>query len=131
MSGSTSENATVTVEKVVEEPVMAAVAADAARRTPGVVRLESGVGGLVRAWGRARWQRVKGITPAPAEGVLVELLGDAVRVRLGIATSGHRQAAVVARQVQRDVRAAIVRDTGLAVEDVSVVVLDIEPMAIR
>jgi uncharacterized alkaline shock family protein YloU len=127
----TNEDVKVTVENVVEEPVVAAVAADAARRTPGVVRLETGVSGLVRTWGRATWQQVKGISPAPAEGVLVELLGDAVRVRLGIATSGHQQASVVARQVQREVRTAVVRDTGLAVDEVSVVVLDIEPVAVR
>lgn len=127
----TSEDAAVTVENVVEEPVVAAVAAHAARRTPGVVRLETGVAGLVRAWGRAAWQQVKGISPAPAEGVLVELLGDAVRVRLGIATSGSRPAAAVVRQVQREVRAAVVRDTGLPVDEVSVVVLDIEPVAAR
>lgn len=127
----TSEEPAVTVERVVEEPVVAAVAADAARRTPGVVRLETGVGGLVRAWGRATWQQVKGITPAPAEGVLVELLGDAVRVRLAVATSGHRQAAAVARAAQREVRNAVTRETGLAVEEVSVAVLDIEPVAVR
>ena len=119
------------VEWVVEEPVVAAVAADAARRTPGVARLETGVGGLVRAWGRATWQQVKGLTPAPAEGVLVEPAGDAVTVRLGIATSGHVQAAVVARRVQREVRGAVRRDTGLDVAEVSVAVLDIDPAGAR
>ncbi|TVT21382.1 Asp23/Gls24 family envelope stress response protein [Amycolatopsis acidiphila] len=119
------------IEWVVEEPVVAAVAADAARRTPGVARLEAGVGGLVRAWGRAKWQQVKGITPAPAEGVLVELGGDAVRVRLSIATSGDAQAAAVARAVQHAVYRAVTRDTGLAVDEVSVTVLDIEPVATR
>ncbi|GHF33819.1 putative alkaline shock family protein YloU [Amycolatopsis bartoniae] len=119
------------IEWIVEEPVVAAVAADAARRTPGVVRLETGVGRLVREWGRARWQQVKGLTPAPAEGVLVEPAGDAVKVRLGIATAGHTQAAAVARRVQREVRGAVRRDTGLDVAEVSVAVLDIEPGGVR
>lgn len=126
-----SEAVSRSLEWVVEVPVVASVAANAARRTPGVARLEPGVGGLVRAWGRAKWQQIKGITPAPAEGVLVELEGDAVRIRLSIATSGNAQAAVVARSVQREVRRAVTRDTGLAVGKVSVTVLDIEPAATR
>ncbi|KAA9166302.1 Asp23/Gls24 family envelope stress response protein [Amycolatopsis acidicola] len=112
---------------IIEEPVVAAVAADAALATPGVVRLETGVGGLVRSWGRGKWQQVKGITPAPATGALAEFGDGDLRVRVGIATSGAVPAAAVARQVQREVRAAVTKQTGLDVAEVSVVVLDIEP----
>lgn len=117
------------IEWTIEEPVVAGVAAVAARRTPGVARLEPGVGALLRAWGHTKWQRVKGITPAPADGVLVHLDGGGVQVHVGIATTGHTEAAAVARRVQREVRHAITRDTGLTVDEVSVVVLDIEPVA--
>jgi uncharacterized alkaline shock family protein YloU len=125
----TDEGMPMGIEWTIEEPVVASVAADAARSTPGVARLEPGVGALLRAWGRTKWQRVKGITPAPAEGVVVNLDGDGVQVHVGIATTGHTQAAAVARRVQREVRHAITRDTGLAVDEVSVVILDIEPVA--
>ncbi|NKQ52131.1 Asp23/Gls24 family envelope stress response protein [Amycolatopsis sp. K13G38] len=115
------------IEWAIEEPVVAGIAAHAARGIPGVARLETGVGGLLRAWGRSKWQQAKGITPVATDGVAVRVDGESVRVRVGIATSGHAQAAVVARRVQREVRQAITRDTGLTVDEVSVAVLDIEP----
>ncbi|HVV07747.1 Asp23/Gls24 family envelope stress response protein [Amycolatopsis sp.] len=119
----------MSVQWIIEEPVVAAVAADAARATPGVVRLEAGVAGLLRAWGRGKWQQVKGIDPVPAEGVLAESGDGELRVRVGIATAGQVPAAAVARQVQREVRRAVTHHTGLDVAEVSVVVLDIEPAA--
>ncbi|GHE81838.1 hypothetical protein GCM10017786_10520 [Amycolatopsis deserti] len=114
------------VEWIVEDAVVASVAAHAARSVPGVARLEPGVAGLVRGWGRARWQQVKGLTPAPADGVSVRRAGDDVEVWVGIATRAGAQVAAVARAVQREVRARLHRDTGVRPGQVSVTVLDIE-----
>lgn len=119
------------IEWAIEEPVVAGIAAYAARGVPGVSRLETGVGGLLRSWGRSKWQQAKGITPVATDGVEVSVEGATVRVRLGIATNGLAQAASVARRVQREVRDAIVRDTGLTVDEVAVAVLDIEPASTR
>nr|WP_208406288.1 Asp23/Gls24 family envelope stress response protein [Amycolatopsis granulosa] len=119
----------VHVEWIVEDAVVAAVAAHAARSVPGVARLEPGVAGLVRGWGRARWQQVKGLTPAPADGVTVRRAGDEFEVCVGIATRAGTQVAAVALAVQHEVRAALIRDTGVVPGQVSVTVLDVEPEA--
>ncbi|WP_116050150.1 Asp23/Gls24 family envelope stress response protein [Amycolatopsis palatopharyngis] len=114
-------------EFVIDDVVIAGVAARAAAGTPGVVRLEPGLTGLVAAWGRAARGRWKGITPAPAEGVTVQSSGDELSLRLDIVISGADQAAAVGQAVQRSVARAVAEDVGLTVDEVSVSILDIEP----
>ena len=118
---------TVETEFVIADAVVASVAARAAAMTPGVVRLEPGLKGLVTAWSRAARQRWKGLDPAPAEGVRVRTAGGVVSVQVDIVTSAADQAAVVGQAVQRGVSRAVATETGLVVASVSVSILDIEP----
>jgi uncharacterized alkaline shock family protein YloU len=112
---------------VVSDAVVASVAARAAATTPGVVRLEPGLKGLVTAWSRAARQRWKGLNPAPAEGVRVRAGEGSVSVQVDIVTSAADQAAAVGQAVQRSVSRAVTAETGLVVGSVSVSILDIEP----
>ena len=117
----------MTVEYVIADPVVASVAARAALATPGVVRLEPGLVGLVTAWTRAARQRWKGLDPAPADGVRVRTADGRLTVQVDLVTSGVDQAAAVGRAVQRAVTRVVAEQTGLAVAEVLVSVLDIEP----
>lgn len=114
-------------EFVIDDVVIAGVAARAAAGTPGVVRLEPGLTGLVTAWSRAARGRWKGITPALTEGVTVQSSGDELSVRVDVVMSGADQVAAVGQAVQRSVARAITEHVGLRVDQVSVSVLDIEP----
>ncbi len=110
-------------------PVVAAVAVRAAREVPGVVRLEPGLAGLVGSLVRTARQQLKGLDPAPTEGVRVSLDPDRVaslRVEIDLVTSGQDQVASVATRVQRAVAAEVRAATGLPVSSVIVSVLDIE-----
>jgi uncharacterized alkaline shock family protein YloU len=118
---------TVETEFVIADAVVASVAARAAATTPGVVRLEPGLKGLVTAWSRAARQRWKGLDPAPAEGVRVRAGGATVSVEVDIVTSAADQAAAVGQAVQRSVSRAVTAETGLIVGSVTVSILDIEP----
>lgn len=114
-------------EFVIADAVIASVAARAAATTPGVVRLEPGLKGLVTAWTRATRQRWKGLDPAPADGVRVRSAEGTVSVQVDIVTSALDQAAAVGQAVQRGVTRAVAEETGIRVEEVSVSILDIEP----
>lgn len=114
-------------ETVVAADAVAAVAAYAAATTPGVVRLEAGVSGLLGDLTRSTWQRVAGIRPAPVTGTTVALdAGGAVRAHLDIAVDGHRQAAATASAVRRSVARAVNANTGLPVAAVIVSILDVD-----
>ncbi|MBF6498890.1 Asp23/Gls24 family envelope stress response protein [Nocardia cyriacigeorgica] len=112
----------------VEPPVLAAVAAHAALSTPGVVRLEPGVRGLVTTLMRAGRQRWLGTDPAPSEGVRVRRteLGRLV-VQVDVVIAGDRHAGEVGRAVQRTVSQRVREQTGQDVDEVVVSILDIEP----
>ncbi len=112
------------LETVVAAPVVAAVAVHAAERVPGV-RVQPGVAGLVGSVVRSARQQVKGLNPAPVEGVRVRYEGVVVRLEVDVVISGEDQAAAVARAVQRSVRAAVPEMTGVAVESVLVTVVDV------
>ncbi|MFE0020595.1 Asp23/Gls24 family envelope stress response protein [Amycolatopsis sp. NPDC059021] len=115
-------------EFVIADPVIASVAARAAIETPGVVRLEPGLRGLVTAWTRAARQRWKGLDPAPSDGVRVRHADDGtLNVSVDLVTSAVDQAAAVAQAVQRGVVRMVAEQTGLTVGEVSVSILDIEP----
>lgn len=117
----------MSVDYVIADPVIASVAARAAIETPGVVRLEPGLRGLVTAWTRAARQRWKGLDPAPADGVRVRTSDGRVSVEIDLVTSAADQAAAVGRAVQRAVGRVVAEQTGLAVAEVSISIMDIEP----
>ncbi|WP_378739895.1 Asp23/Gls24 family envelope stress response protein [Nocardia brasiliensis] len=113
---------------VIEAPVVAAVAAQAACATPGVVRLEPGVRGLVSTLVRVGKQRLTVADPAPAEGVRVRRSpSGALSVQVDVVISADRGAAAVGRAVQEEVSRVVFEQTGQTVDDVSVSILDIEP----
>ncbi|MEU4518275.1 Asp23/Gls24 family envelope stress response protein [Amycolatopsis sp. NPDC024027] len=114
---------------VIADPVIAGVAARAAITTPGVVRLEPGLRGLVTAWTRAARQRWQGLEPAPADGVRVRTTDGRVTVRIDLVTAAADQAAAVGRAVQRAVTRSVAEQTGLVVAEVTVSIMDIEPEA--
>ncbi|MEV5715141.1 Asp23/Gls24 family envelope stress response protein [Amycolatopsis mediterranei] len=117
------------VDYVIADPVIASVAARAAITTPGVVRLEPGLRGLVTAWTRAARQRWKGLDPAPADGVRVRTTDGRVTIQIDLVTAAADQAAAVGRAVQRAVTRFVAEQTGLVVAEVTVSILDIEPAA--
>ncbi|WP_328394428.1 Asp23/Gls24 family envelope stress response protein [Nocardia sp. NBC_00416] len=112
---------------VVGDPVIAAVAARAAAATPGVVRLEPGVRGLVGTAVRLGRQRLTGNQPAPAEGVRVRRTTAGLQVSVDIAIGAHRRAADIGPAVQQEIVRAVREQTGERVDEVCVCVLDIEP----
>ena len=115
-----------TAERIISEPVIAAIAAVAARRVPGVVRLETTVGGLLRHWRHQAGGRWTGVQPAPTAGVTVGHTPDALTVDVHVAVSADRRATVVAAAVQREVATAVAVATGLAVATVGVSILAVE-----
>lgn len=118
-------------ETVIAREVVAAIGAHAAAATPGVVRLESSVGGMVTSLGRSARQRIAGITPAPLTGTSATLTGTGARLRVAVAVSGDRPAVQTAAAVQRSVARAVTAATGLQVAGVSVAILDIVPAGQR
>lgn len=115
-----SEQATVTGVRV------AAAAADAARATAGVVRLQPGVWGLVRRLSQEVWERATGQEYPDTGGVEATLDGDRVRIDLTVVTDARAQAAAVVRALQQAVSEAVTDATGLLVSVVSVHVTDID-----
>lgn len=113
------------IEAVVTAPVVAAVAVHAAQQVPGV-RVQPGVAGLVSSVVRTARQQVKGLAPAPVEGVRVRYAQTAVLLEVDVVISSEDQAAAVARAVQRSVRSAVPELTGVEVESVLVTVVDVE-----
>ncbi|MGW4482405.1 Asp23/Gls24 family envelope stress response protein [Amycolatopsis sp. NPDC004368] len=116
----------MTAEYVITDPVVASVAARAALDTPGVVRLEPGLRGLVTAWTRAARGRWQGLDPAPIDGVRVRSGEGGLSVEVDVVTSAFDQAAAVGRAVQRSVVRGVAEQTGLAVDSVVVSIVDIE-----
>jgi uncharacterized alkaline shock family protein YloU len=109
-------------ERVVGEAVIAAVAAHAAVRTEGVVRLEPGVTGLLRqAAGR-----LTGGNAAPTAGVDVHYDGDIPVIHLDLVVSGARPVAEVGAAIQRAVAHAVIEGTDVPEPVITVSVLDIE-----
>jgi len=113
-------------ERLITEPVVAAIAAHAAARTPGVVRLEPGVVGVLREITRIarRWAGLA--VTAPVEGVRVRFDGDAVGIHLDLVVTADRQAAATAVAAQRAVTEAVTANTGISAPVVSVSILDID-----
>lgn len=114
-------------ERIIADPVIAAVAARAALDSPGVVRLETAVAGLLRQLRHHTVGRVAGITPAPTAGVTVHRDESDVRVRISLAVSGDRPVVAVAERVRQRVADAVRTATGVRLAAVEVAVLAIEP----
>jgi uncharacterized alkaline shock family protein YloU len=116
----------IDIEVVIADRVVAAVAADAALRVPGVRRLEVGVTGLLTQLGRAAVDRIGGPTVSVCDGIRATVTGQAVRITADLATTGA-PATSVARAVQHAIAAQVQAATGLTVTEVAVTVLDIDP----
>jgi uncharacterized alkaline shock family protein YloU len=112
--------------RIITEPVVAVIAAHAAARTPGVVRLEPGVSGVLREITRVarRWAGLTG--PTPVDGVQVRFDDDAVGIHLDLVVTADRQVAATAAAAQRAVTEAVTASTGISAPVVSVSVLDID-----
>jgi uncharacterized alkaline shock family protein YloU len=113
-------------ERPITEPVVAAIAAHAAARTPGVVRLEPGVVGVLREITRIARRWAGRAVTAPVDGVQVRFDGDAVSIHLDLVVTADRQAAATAVAAQRAVTEAVIANTGISAPVVSVSILDID-----
>lgn len=114
---------------VIGESVLAAIAVRAATTVPGVVRVEPGLTGLVASVTRAARQRLKGLDPAPTEGVRVTVehdLAGASSVRLTVAVAVRGRAVEIGAAVQRAVAASVAASAGVTVSAVTVSIMDIE-----
>jgi uncharacterized alkaline shock family protein YloU len=114
------------VDYAVREPVIAAVAAHAASRVTGVLRLEPGLASLVTSMTRSIRQRLAGVDAAPTEGVSAEVDGVQVWLEVAVAIRGRKTAAAVGQAVQRAVAQAVHDATGYQVAEVAVSILHIE-----
>lgn len=101
---------------------VAAAAADAARATPGVERLQPGLWGLVQQVGHEMWVRATGEPYPDVGGVEVELVASGFRLDVTIVADGSRPAADIAFAVQRAVAGAV---GGVTVAEVAVHVCEI------
>ncbi|MFJ4655696.1 Asp23/Gls24 family envelope stress response protein [Nocardia sp. NPDC088792] len=117
-------------ELVVADAVVAGVAAWAATRVAGVVRVEPGLRGLVAGLSRAGKQLWSGYETATTEGVRVRREpAGALGVQLELAIGADQSAALVGAAVQRAVIDTVRDRTGVVVDEVSVTIVDMEPGA--
>jgi uncharacterized alkaline shock family protein YloU len=114
-------------EFVVADAVIAGVAARAAAAVPGVSRLEPGVRGLVARLARSGMRLWTGRAAAPFDGVRVMRGADAMSIHVDLAISAGSRADEVGVAVQREVSRVVAEQTGVGVDAVTVVILDIEP----
>lgn len=120
----------------IAEPVFAAIAARAAAEVPGVARLEPGLFGLMGSMARSARGRVKGLEPAPTDGVRVAVqpVADSnplVRIEVDVVLTGLDQAAAVACAVQRAVTRAVTAATGQTPAEVWVSIMDMTTVEAR
>lgn len=111
---------------------VASAAADAARATPGVGRLQPGLWGLVQQLSHELWEHATGEPYPDVAGVEVGLEGGLARVDITLATDGTIPASGVAAAVQRAVVDAVAARTAVPVVSVAVHVCEIalvEPSA--
>lgn len=110
------------------EVAAASAAADAARLTPGVVRLQPRLWGLVQQLSREMWERATGSHYPDIAGVEATLDAGGTAVDLDISMvlhSGHN-ATTVSTAVAASVRIAVTAATGLAVGSVATHITDID-----
>ena len=104
---------------------VAAAAADAARATPGVERLQPGLWGLVQQLSHELWEHATGEPYPDVAGVEVELRDEVAVVDVTLATDGTLPAGQVAAAVQRAVVDAVAVRTAVPVVSVAVHVCEI------
>lgn len=112
------------------EVAVAAAAAEAARATPGVVRLQPRIWGLVQQLSLQMWERATGRPYPDTAGVEVDIDDAVVAVDISLVLHGRSQAAAVADAVQRAVPPAVTAATGLTVSAVTVHITDIDLSAL-
>lgn len=112
--------------RVVDEVHVGVAAADAARSTPGVVRLQPGLIGLVVQLTAEIWRKVTGQELPDYGGVDVDL-GDPAgpAVEITVVTDSRFQATLVAEEIQRAATSAITARTGHEGATITVHVCDI------
>lgn len=113
----------------VAEVRVAAAAADAARATPGVARLQPGLWGLVQQLGRDAWTRLTARPYPDVAGVEVGLDAGTTTIDIALVCDGSIPAAVVAGDVQRNVHRAVLATCSIAPTRIAVHVVDIAPPA--
>ncbi len=113
-------------QDTITEVRVALAAAQAARATPGVVRLQPGLWGLVRRLAQQAWERATGQPYPDLDGVEVHLDAESAEIELTLVTDGSIPAASVVTAVQGSVSDAVTAQTGLAVRSVAVHVSEID-----
>lgn len=110
------------------EVAAASAAADAARATPGVVRLQPKLWGLVQQLSREMWERATGTRYPDIAGVEATLdhNGTAVDIEISMILHSGHNATTVSAGVQAAVRIAVPAATGLIVNAVSTHITDID-----
>ncbi|NKY86083.1 Asp23/Gls24 family envelope stress response protein [Nocardia veterana] len=114
-------------EYIASDAVIAAVAARAAASVPGVVRLEPGVLGLLGHLARTGRQWWTSQDIAPSAGVRIRRSGGWLKVQVDLSVSDGCHVGEVGRAVQQEVVRMVAEQTGMAVDAVSVAILDIQP----
>jgi uncharacterized alkaline shock family protein YloU len=113
----------------VTEIRIAALAAAAARATPGVAHLQPGLWGLVAQLGTELWTRATG-KPRPDTGgveVAIDVHADTTTIDITLVTDGLRPAAATAAHVQRAVHQAVTDSGAAPPTRIAVHITDIAP----
>lgn len=108
------------------EVAAAAAAAQAARATAGVVRLQPRLWGLVQQLSQQMWERATGKPYPDTAGVDITLDGDTVALEIAFVLHSRYQATAVADAVIRAVPPAVRVATSLTVSAVTVRITDID-----
>lgn len=110
------------------EIAAASAAADATRSTPGVVRLQPRLWGLVQQLSREMWERATGAHYPDIAGVEATLDGEggAVDIEISMVLHSIHNATTVSAAVQLAVRHAVPAATGLIVNIVTTHITDID-----
>jgi uncharacterized alkaline shock family protein YloU len=118
----------------IASPVVEKIAALAAAGTPGVLRLEPGVGALATAL-RHRLQAHlpgSGQDGAPsAAGVRATVTGDQAAIEVALTVELGQPVAAIAARAQRSIARAVTELTGLAPASIAVTVVDVAPLPER
>ncbi len=124
---SAASSSRAAAEYIASDEVIAAVAAHAAAAVPGVAYLEPGVLGLLGHLARSGRQWWGGQDPAPGACVRVRHSGGWLKVHIDLAMAAGCQVGDVGQAVQQAVIRTVTEQTGMAVDAVSVAILDIQP----
>lgn len=114
---------------VIGSSVVAGVAARAARETPGILRLGTGLGQLLVRWGAAARNNLRRIpdsgTRTTRDGVAASIADGRATIDVEVATDARFNALEVAADLQQRIRRAL-RGTGVAAGPINVTIFAIE-----